>query len=215
MSGETRTLLTGFGPFGEVVDNPTERLVRHFGDSGAQGHRLTTCVLPVSYRRAPALLRDAIEQGDADGRPFDLVWMLGVASRSQYWRVERLGRNVNDQKPDMDGVIPPVCVVEDGPDTLAVTVPVSSVTSALSEAGVPAAVSDSAGGYLCNHALYAALQYLRQTGHPATAGFLHVPVDPATLAGGESAPACFSFAQHIRAVEISLDALRVPAAGTP
>ncbi len=208
------TLLTGFGPFGDVVHNPTERLVLHFERHGAAGHNLTTCVLPVSYGRAPELLLEAIDRGGSLGRPFDLIWMLGVASASPDWRVERFGRNENSAARDADDCVPPPRIDPSGPALLEATVPVDLLVSALNQAGLPATVSESAGAYLCNHALYTALGHLRRTGGRAPAGFLHVPADSDTFASGESERPIFTFADQVRAVEATLAALTLPAASS-
>ncbi len=202
-----KILLTGFGPFGDVVSNPTERLVRHFDRHGVPGHHLATCVLPVSYGRAPAILRETIERGDDKGRPFDLVWMLGVATASTVWRVECFGRNENSSAWDADDFAPPPKIDPLGPRALEVTVPVGRLVSELTRAGLPVAPSENAGAYLCNHALYTALRHLRRTGSAARAGFLHVPADSETLEQGARPPVSFSFAQHVLAVTVTLAAL--------
>ncbi len=205
MKQVTNTLLTGFGPFGDVVNNPAERLVRRFEAFGHHGHRLTTCVLPVSYRRAPENLIEAIDRASADGSPFDLVLMLGVAAAGLAWRVERFARAVDAGRPDVDGLSPQPAMSGNGGQALAATIAVDAVVSALVRSGIPAIDSDSAGTFLCNFAFYAALAHVAQCGRPARTGFLHVPADPETppASGG----ACFSFAQHIQAVQVSLDAL--------
>src|SRR5262245_13813558 len=55
-----RTLLTGFGSFGNVVNNPSARIVEHFARTGAPGHELTARVLPVSFARAGEAIRDLL-----------------------------------------------------------------------------------------------------------------------------------------------------------
>jgi pyroglutamyl-peptidase len=206
-SGPIRTLLTGFGAFGNVADNPTERLVRYFENREVPGHKLTTCLLPVSYRRAPALLIETLRRADVDGRPFDLVWLLGVASGSPHWRVERFGRNENSGAPDTEDHTPPPQIAGNGPAVLEATIRVEPLVSALQQAGLPATASDSAGGYLCNHALYVALWHLRQNGSACRAGFLHVPADPNTMRVGDAGTAYFSFEQHIQAIDVTLSVL--------
>ena len=214
MATTLNTLLTGFGAFGAVTDNPTQRLVAYFAERGAPGHVLTTCVLPVSYKRAPALLLEAIDRGGPGGQPFDLVLMTGVASGSVAWRVERCGRNCNDRARDMDGQLPAPEIIAGGPDLLEATVPVHLLVEAFVAAGLPVELSESAGGYLCNHALYRALHHLRQSGSAAMAGFLHVPADTTTFTDA-AAPAQFPFAQHVRAVETALAALRIGQTSKP
>ncbi len=87
--------------------------------------------------------------------------------------------------------------------------PVDDIVRDLTAAGIPAAPSDSAGGYLCNHLLYRTLHRLQ--GLPSVAaGFIHVPCDPETFAADdknkpEFAPA---FEQHVRVIEVLLEVLR-------
>ena len=201
-----QTLLTGFGPFGNVVSNPTERLLQHFASEEAPGHDLSFCLLPVSYTRASRLLREAIDRGGCQGRPFDTVLMLGVAARSPHWRVERYGRNVCGDLRDADGQMPLSPLLAPGaPEALPVTLPVEPMFQALTQIALPAVFSDSAGAYLCNVALFTALQHLQATGHPAKAGFLHVPADEQTFAQDTEESPVFPFGQHVQAVRAVLD----------
>src|SRR5438270_8730212 len=101
-----QTLLTGFGPFGAVLSNPSQRLVDRFAAHPVPGHDLSPLVLPVSFTRTPVLLAEALSRGGRDGVPFDLVLMLGVAANAAAWRVERYGRNRNAATEDVDGFTP-------------------------------------------------------------------------------------------------------------
>lgn len=204
-----QTLLTGFGPFGTVISNLTERLVTYFAARNVPGHRLTPCTLPVSFARAPETLRAALERGGPDGRPFDNILMLGVATGSKVWRVERFGRNRDSARlPDSDGFMPPErTIAPDAPEVLPVSFPVEALVTALECAGLPVIASESAGAYLCNHGLFWLLCHLQRTGSPARAGFLHVPADDQTFAPGLTTAPMFPFARHIVAVETVLSAL--------
>ena len=204
-----QTLLTGFGPFGNVVSNPTERLIQRFATETVPGHRLTFCALPVSFARADALLQSALTAGGENGRPFENVLMLGVAAGSSRWRVERLGRNRDDPRlPDADGFSSPHrAILPDGPKTLASTFPVETILAALHAGGIPAVLSEDAGSYLCNHVLFTTLEWLRRTGSTARAGFLHVPADEQTFADGQILSPYFPFEQHIEAIRLTLAAL--------
>ncbi len=204
-----QTLLTGFGPFGTVACNPTERLVRYFAETEVAGHDLTTCVLPTSFTRAPEMFRAALADGGRDGRPFDYVLMLGVASGSKHWRVERMGRNRDEAPlPDIDDFTPPTRRIDpDAPEVLPVHFPVETLVTALEGTGLPVVASDSAGAYLCNHLLFAALNHLQNRNHPARAGFLHVPADEQTFASNRTTAPQFPFAQHIQAVQVVLSIL--------
>src|SRR5262245_58104523 len=96
-----RTLLTGFGGFGQVVNNPSARIVAHFERAGAPGHDLTTRVLPVSYERAAAEIVELLR-----GEPFEAALLLGVAQSTPVIRIEQLARWCAPERPDADGQAP-------------------------------------------------------------------------------------------------------------
>jgi pyroglutamyl-peptidase len=159
-----RVLVTGFGPFGEVVSNPTERAARALGG----------LVLPTSFARAPVLLADALPG-------YDVVLMLGVAESSETFRVETRGLNRDDARiADVDGERPVGPIVAGGPEALPVTVDVARMREAIAGVGLPSALSESAGAYVCNRVLFSTLHRL-QAGD-VRAGFLHVPADVHTHA---------------------------------
>lgn len=190
-----------------MVSNPAERLAGRFTGEPISGCRIATHAFPVSYREAPARMRALLEAGGEDGRPFDVVLMLGVAAGFAKWRVERMGKNACHAAPDADGCQPPgLVLVEDGPEQLAATLPVDRIAQALKEAGLPVVLSDDAGGYLCNALLYTTLHAARSLDLPAQIGFLHVPADEMTFAPGSTAT-LFPFSEHVRAVEAVLKAL--------
>lgn len=154
-----RVLLTGFGPFGEVVSNPTERIARALGG----------VVLPTSFARAETMLFERLSGHDA-------VLMLGVAETSEHVRIELVGRNHDQARiPDVDGAQPVGAIVEDGPEVLPVTLDVAAVEGAIADTGLRPQRSDSAGAYVCNHLLYRVLHRLQGTS--TRAGFLHLPAD--------------------------------------
>lgn len=208
------TLLTGFGPFGKVTCNPTQRLLEQFAGEDIPGHNLTICLLPTSFARAPEILHRVLEAGGRRGRPFMTVLMLGVAVGSPHWRVERWGRNWDEtERPDVDGVTMPGRVIApEAPERLPARFPVEDLVAALHEAGLPAVASDSAGAYLCNHMLFRTLHYLKCRKRRAQAGFLHVPADEQTCLPGTSDIPIFSFDRHVTAVRTVLAALAKPQA---
>ncbi len=174
-----KTLLTGFGPFAGVIDNPSGRIVRHFGSAGAAGHEITAHVLPVSFKRADAEIRELIRAGD-----FDLALLLGVAGNASRFRLESIARNVDRARiPDCDGSVPQgLPIVEEGPSTLATPVDAASLQVRLAGDGFEAEVSEGAGGYVCNHAYYAALDEISQSSLKTRCLFVHMPPDELTFA---------------------------------
>ena len=210
-----QTLLTGFGAFGAVTHNPTLRLAEHFANRDAAGHALTCAVLSVSFRTAAERMRALIEIGGEGGKPFDTVLMLGVASGSPYWRVERFGRNWDDALTDAEGFTPTAGEILPGsPSLLPATLPVEPQVAAIDALGLPVRASDSAGAYLCNHVLYTTLHHLQKKASPIRAGFLHVPADEETFDYGITSAPMFPFARHVAAIEAVLASIAGVPTGT-
>ncbi len=170
-----RILVTGFEPFGGESVNPSMQAVLGLAADPPPGIVLLTEILPVSLRRAPPALREAV----ARQRP-GVVVAIGQAGGRAEVSVERVGINVSDFRiPDNDGAQPvDEPVIAGGPAAYFATLPVKAMVQALRAAGVPASVSNSAGTHLCNQVLYL-LGHLTATTYPdMRCGFLHVPFLP-------------------------------------
>jgi pyroglutamyl-peptidase len=73
-------------------------------------------------------------------------------------------------------------VVPGGPVGYFSTLPVKACLQALTRAGIPAEVSQTAGTYVCNHVFYALMHQLAE--RPGIrGGFIHVPYAPEQLSG--------------------------------
>jgi pyroglutamyl-peptidase len=148
-----RTLLiTGFGPFLDVEDNPSAVVARRVADALPDA---TAVVLPTSYRRCEPALDEAI----TDHRPAALL-LLGLSPHVDVLRVEAVGRNADrSSSPDVDGDVGGGRRIHAAaPPQLAATVDLSTLEAALAGAGVPFSLSTDAGGYVCNHLLFHALR---------------------------------------------------------
>lgn len=93
---------------------------------------------------------------------------------------EFVGINYADARiPDNDGEQPQATrLLADAPDARFSTLPVRAMAQAMIDAGVPAAVSYSAGTYVCNAVLFSVLDALAASQSTARAGFVHVPNSP-------------------------------------
>jgi len=95
-------------------------------------------------------------------------------------RHARIADNAGNQPQDEP-------VAADGPAAYFATVPVRKMTAAIEAAGIEAAVSYSAGAFVCNDTLYAVLHHF--AGTAVQAGFVHVPFLPQQAKeGGPSMP---------------------------
>jgi pyroglutamyl-peptidase len=184
LSSAARTILvTGFEPFGgETVNASWEAAQKlegwRHGDTVAVAR-----LLPCAYESSVKKLVNAIETL----RP-DALLMTGQAARRAFVCVERFAHNLDDATaPDNDGVLRRALrISRAAPEWLETRVSVRSVASAIKAAGIPARMSRDAGGFVCNHLYFGALQYLSEKRSAIPAVFVHLPVTPGQSPQGAS-----------------------------
>lgn len=172
----TTVLVTGFGPFGEVRENPSAALVARLDGEEIAGATVRGEIFDVATERVGGQLASAI----AAHRPA-VVLGTGVAAGRCALALERVAVNVRDFAiADVEGLQPcDVPVIEGAPDGLLATVPLRAMLSACRDAEVPAYLSLSAGAYVCNQLFYLAALAGRRDGFAV--GFLHLPLAPASV----------------------------------
>jgi len=199
-----RILLTGFGPFGEVVDNPSERVVEYFARESIPGHELVTEVLPVSYKTVRRRIPELILSSQAD-----LAMLLGVAGKADEIRVERWAIN-RAAGADIEGVGTRARpILRGGPEGYISRLALNRLKRALSAVDVPAAISSSAGEYLCNYAYYWALHTIETAGIRTRCLFIHQPPDEKTY-GPSSYAVAIDFMTQMDAVRVLINSLARP-----
>ncbi|MFD1512225.1 peptidase [Halomarina rubra] len=169
-------LLTGYEPFGEFDENPSEQLARRLDGTAVADHEVVGSVLPVEFDGVGERLAERIDRHDPAA-----VVCTGLAAGATAIRLERVGVNVADAAgtPDnaeadpLDERIDPT-----GADAHLATLPLVETVEHLRRRGVPARVSNTAGTHLCNDALYSTLAHLRATDRDVPAGFVHLPATP-------------------------------------
>lgn len=131
-------------------------------------------MLPVAYGRAAGELRAAVRAAEPD-----IVVCFGQADGRTGISVERFALNLDDEaNVDNDGTSSGAAVDPEGPAAYRSTLPVDEIVAALRAAGIPAAASRDAGGFLCNHVFYVLMRMLEQERPQAAGGFVHVPLLP-------------------------------------
>lgn len=182
-----RILLTGFEPFGGESVNPSWEIARALDGWHCEGHVVRAALLPCAFGDALAALDAAL-----DAHAPDIVLCLGQAGGRPEISIERVAVNVDDARiPDNRGRQPvDAPVVPDGPAAYFSTLPIKAIARDVREAGVAAAVSNTAGTFVCNHVFYALMH--RVATRPglarARAGFVHVPYTPEQVAGRMDVP---------------------------
>lgn len=168
---EHRLLITGFEPFADIQENPSEQLGRMVADDRQAIFRL----LPVDCVNAPKILKREL----FDVRP-SFVLCLGASRQLSEATIgiERVALNLLDFSiADNTGARPQdQPIVSGGPPALFCHLPIRQTVEFLQNKGYQAHVSLSAGAYLCNQVMYYCL--LWENGFSMQSAFIHVPVQP-------------------------------------
>ena len=164
-----RLLITGFDPFGGEDVNPSWEAVSRLPDRVGE-YVLCKVQIPTIFgTAAETVLRKAEEF-----QP-DVIICVGLAGGREGVTPERIAVNIRDARiPDNEGNQPKgEFVVPDGAAAYFSTLPVEKMVEAISGKGIPAAVSNTAGTFVCNDVMYTLLY--RYAGTAVRTGFIHVP----------------------------------------
>ena len=192
-----KILITAFEPFGGESINPALEAVKRLPNE-IDSFTIAKAQLPVVYRKSIDVLYEALKTE----KPFAVI-CVGQAGGQPDIRIERVAINIDDtMSPDNDGVIlVDTPIFEDAPAAYFATLPIKTTIDNLKESGIPASISNSAGTYVCNHVMYAALHYAAQHQPEMKAGFVHIPYLPSQAVGKCNTPSV--------SAEIVVDALKV------
>jgi pyroglutamyl-peptidase len=171
----TRILLTGFGPFPGIADNPSARLVETLArarDFAPRDGELHTQVLPTEWGAVATLIPQLLNSLQPH-----VTIHFGVSRQARSLRLERSAHNNLLPRLDAAGVLPARRRIHlDGPGRLDSTVAVPRLAATLRENGMPANSSAHAGSYLCNFLYYHSLAWAMSRDEAAPVLFVHIPV---------------------------------------
>lgn len=195
-------LLTGFEPFGGERTNPSWEVASWLDGKEIGGATIHTLELPVNCRRALKMVTAAIARTNPAA-----VLGLGQAGGRPALSIEKVAVNLADERASHEsaGGASAKPVVAGGPDAYFTRLPITPMLRAIARAGIPAALSLSAGAYVCNTVMYATLHALRAR-RRVPAGFIHLPYTPAQAAHHRST-ASMSVDLMTAGVEIALGAI--------
>lgn len=167
-----KVLLTAFEPFGGETINPSLETARAIDSIHSTSVTVSMVELPVDRHRAITTALEAIAAEEPD-----VVIMLGEAGGRFRVTPERVAINIDDYRiPDNAGNQPKdESIVADGPAAYFSTLPIRAICERLIEARIPAAISNSAGTYLCNRLFYSVMHGIATQGRATRAGFIHMP----------------------------------------
>ena len=191
-----------------VVDAALTFDVDQHGDRAVGDVRLTLAGRnqigrPAADRRTVAELQIAVTAQ----RPL-LVLALGQAAGRAEMTPDRVAINVDDARiADNAGAAPiDTPVVARGPAAYFSTLPVKAMVAAMQQAGVPAAVSQTAGTFVCNHVFYGLMHLLRRR-RTLRGGFMHLPLLPEQAAARPGQPS-LPLDRQVAGVRVALAAAR-------
>jgi pyroglutamyl-peptidase len=168
-----RVLLTGFGPFPGVAENPSAWLVETLAEQralpGCDGE-LHARILATEWE-ATALMPRLYETL----QPHVMIH-FGLSERAKAFRIERSAHNRVALRADARGAMPSGHVIRpEGPDRFDTKLPAGALAAHLRTCGLAAVTSRSAGGYLCNFLYYHSLDWARRQKGACLVLFVHIP----------------------------------------
>ncbi len=159
-SGAPTVLVTGFGPFRDVVDNPASRAARAVNGRIVRGVRILGIEVPVGYAEGSDATIAAARAAGATA-----VIGLGRHPNTPVPRVEVLGYN-QCFLADIQGK-EPATLEEGGPERVRTNIDARALSAA-----IRGRVTEDAGRYVCNAWVYRVTRALAKT---CQVGFIHVP----------------------------------------
>ena len=190
-----KLLITGFDPFGGESINPAWEAVRLLPDV-IRDFELVKLEIPTVFGAAAQVVIDKAEEIHPDA-----IISVGQAGGRAAVTPEMVGINLRYASiPDNMGALPcDIPIAEGGPAAFFSTLPVRAMAKAICDAGLPGAVSYSAGSFVCNDVLYSLLH--RFDGTAVRVGFIHVPFLPEQTADKPSLPLDKTIAALCAAIE--------------
>ena len=172
-------LITGFDPFGGQAVNPSWAVAEALPDVIGEYHLVKLQISTVYGKAAQAVLAKAAECNP------DTILCMGLAGGRKAITPEVVAINLREAPiPDNDGVeYENTPVIPDAPAAYFATLPVRAMVSAIRQRELPAALSYSAGTYVCNDVLYTLLHHYHGTS--TRVGFVHIPFLPTQAKEGQ------------------------------
>lgn len=166
-----KVLITGFDPFGGENINPAYEVIKKVRENIA-GAEIIKLQVPTAFNES---IKNTVEKIKEEKPNF--VLSIGQAGGRFGISVERVAININDARiPDNLNQQPvDTKIDETGENAYFASIPVKAIVHSIKSKDIPAAVSYSAGTYVCNHLMYGVLNYIHKNNLDTKAGFIHIP----------------------------------------
>ncbi|MBP1047551.1 pyroglutamyl-peptidase I [Enterococcus sp. BWM-S5] len=197
-----KILVTGFDPFGGEPINPALEAVKGLADT-ISGAEIIKLEIPTVFGKSAEVVKEAVIVHQPD-----VVLNIGQAGGRFAPSPERVAINIDDARiPDNEGNQPVDELIQsDGAPAYFTQLPIKAMVAAMKEAGLPAAVSNTAGTFVCNHIMYQ-VQYMIDKEFPEMkGGFIHVPYIPEQVVDKAGQP-YMSLTDITRSLEKAIEAI--------
>lgn len=197
-----RILITGFDPFDKASINPAYEAVKLIPEM-IKGVEIIKAEIPTVSYKAIEKTKKMIDECAPD-----VVINVGQAGGRFGINPEKVAINLNDFRiKDNEGNQPLDCPIYEGaPSAYFTTLPVKAMAAKVKEEGIPAAVSYSAGTFVCNQVMYGVLHYITENKLPIKAGFIHVPYMTEQTIEMKNQPS-LSLSQIAKGLEVCIEAI--------
>lgn len=184
----SRVLVTAFDSFGDLALNPSQRLLAHVAD---RPPGIVPVVLPTSYLRGWDTMSLAIRRENPA-----VIVMLGYARGVQGLRLEQYAHNADTaQQPDNDGQLGTDPILQGAPKRLEATALVGHLAGL--DDGSLVSISQSAGGFVCNHIYFRTLAMLAEFEHTVPCVFVHVGDWQSDAAASQIVSSLLALVEHM------------------
>lgn len=198
-----KILLTAFDPFGGESINPAQEALKQL-QAPFPDTQLIKLVVPTVFGLSIQTVYEAMKEHQPD-----VVLCIGQAGGRTSITVEQIAINLIDASiADNQGNQPTdIPVFADGADGYFSTLPVKSMVTAIRQAGIPAAVSYSAGTFVCNQLMYGVLYYIHHSFPQTQGGFVHVPYIPQQVTSMNRPAPCMALEDIVKGLEAAIRVL--------
>ena len=174
-------LITGFEPFGGETVNPSQAIAEALDGRVIEGRRVAGAVLPCVFGESRHELVRLLRAHQPS-----LAICVGQAGGRAEITPERVAINIDDARIADNAGSQPIDspVVRNGPAAYWSRLPIKAIVAALHARKIPAAVSQTAGTFVCNHVFYGLMHALRWQ-RQVRGGFIHVPFLPEQAGAGQ------------------------------
>ena len=172
-----KILITGFDPFGGENINPALEAVKKLPNTILDSE-VIKIEIPTVFEKS----LQKIEENIIKHNP-DVVISVGQAGGRFGVTPERVAINIDDARiKDNEGNQPiDIKIFEDGENAYFSNLPIKAMVKEMTDNGIPASVSNTAGTFVCNHVMYGILYLIDKKYPNMKGGFIHVPYIPSQV----------------------------------